>query len=131
MILDELLEKKDLMIYIKCKTQLLKRELDRINESLQTEELSKKQMMLLEKRKTMITGRVKELSKLNEIVHNGALRKRNHSLIYTCKRIEREDENKYGIIQTIEQKLNEPVAIYTPFFVEDGIVSNKVEFELR
>lgn len=76
MILDKLVEKKDLLIYAEQRIISLKRNASELNEILQDPNVSRAEKKALMRGKSKIIGRIKELTTLRFVISNGVLRKK-------------------------------------------------------
>jgi len=75
-ILDKLMEKKDLMIYADQRIIRLKMNASELNEKLKNPKISNKEKKILMRGKNKIVGRIKELVTLRYVVSNGILREK-------------------------------------------------------
>lgn len=76
MILDRLVEKKDLLIYAEQRIITLKMNASKLNERLQDPDVSSAEKKKLMKGKRKIVGRIRELGTLRYVISNGILRKK-------------------------------------------------------
>lgn len=76
MILDKLVEKKDLLIYADQRITRLKLNSEELNEKLRNPDVSRLEKKRIMKGKLKIAGRIKELGTLRYVISNGILRKK-------------------------------------------------------
>jgi len=76
MILDRLVEKKDIMIYADQRIIRLKINANELNEKLRNSNISNKEKKVLMRGKNKIIGRIKELATLRYVISNGILREK-------------------------------------------------------
>lgn len=71
MILEQLMEKKDLHMYIKLRRLMLARELKKFNKKLRREDISNKEKKRIMKSISQLHGRIKEMNTLMTVLHEG------------------------------------------------------------
>lgn len=76
MILDKLVEKKDLLIYTEQRITKLKVNASELNKKLQDPDVSKAEKKRIMRGKRKVTGRIRELKTLRYVISNGILRKK-------------------------------------------------------
>ena len=76
MILDKLIEKKDLLIYAEQRIIKLKENAGELNARLQDPDVSRAEKKTLMKGKAKIVGRIKELATLRFVISNGVLKEK-------------------------------------------------------
>lgn len=76
MILDKLVEKKDLLIYAEQRIITLKMGASKLNERLQDPDVSRAEKKKLMNGKRKIIGRIRELGTLRYVISNGILKKK-------------------------------------------------------
>lgn len=76
MILDKLVEKKDLLIYAEQRITILKSNFVKLNEKLRDPNVSRAEKKRIMQGKGKITGRIRELGTLRYVISNGILRKK-------------------------------------------------------
>jgi len=76
MILDKLVEKKDILIYAEQRIITLRTSVSKLNERLQDPDISRAEKKKLMNGKRKVIGRIRELGTLRYVISNGILRKK-------------------------------------------------------